>query len=104
MAHREVRDGAGTVWEVWAVAPILAEKREEADPTPPETTGERRRVRSVRSRLPVQMTAGWLAIKSPTERRRLAPIPSGWEGLTEGELLALIASAGPAGPGRRQIQ
>lgn len=104
MAHRVVVDDKGVSWEVWEVEPTLAEKRERENPTPPETTGERRRTRSVRSRLPGAMKGGWLAMKSGSERRRIAPIPAGWYQLSDAELVALIRRADPAAPGRRLIE
>lgn len=36
---------------------------------------------------------GWLAFDCGTETRRMAPIPSGWHELTDGELLALCTGA-----------
>jgi hypothetical protein len=104
MAHRDVIDPDGFAWEVWDVEPELAEKRDADDPHPPETTGERRRTRSVRSRLPGTMKAGWLAMRCGSERRRIAPIPTGWLDMADVDLLALIARADSSTPVRRLIE
>jgi hypothetical protein len=39
------------------------------------------------------MAKGWLAFESPSERRRLSPIPPGWDQLAEPVLADLCAQA-----------
>jgi hypothetical protein len=103
VAHREVVDADGVWWELWEVQPTMAEKRETEHPVPP-ATGERRQIRSVRSRLPGEMADGWLAMKSATERRRIAPIPPGWPSMSTEELRALINRGTPTGTMRRIVE
>ena len=83
MGLREVRDAAGVMWNVFDVFPFerqLAPGR--AAPT----------------RLAPEMASGWLAFQSEAgERRRVVPTPVGWEGLSDAELVALLATATPAG-------
>ena len=103
MSHRVVVDAAGVTWELWEVQPALVEKREDAAGAP-AGTGERRRTRSVRMRVSPPMRDGWLAIRSETERRRIAPIPTGWATRTDAELVALVATAEEVGHTRRLIE
>jgi hypothetical protein len=46
------------------------------------------------------LEAGWLSFESGTERRRLAPIPYGWETLTADKLAELCTRATPGRPPR----
>ncbi|MGZ8375636.1 MAG: hypothetical protein ACXWZS_06545 [Gemmatirosa sp.] len=56
--------------------------------------GGDRRLRLSRSRAHVAARAeGWLAFQAGTVRRRLVPIPDGWEALSESELRALCQAA-----------
>ncbi|MEO7457819.1 MAG: hypothetical protein ABIY52_16270 [Gemmatimonadaceae bacterium] len=55
---RTFKDPSGTEWDVFEVHPDSA--------------------RTV-SRVPVAFRGGWLCFQSARERRRLAPIPPGWE-------------------------
>lgn len=73
---REIQDGAGTAWRVVQVDPDIGGGRSEL--------------------LPAAMRKGWLVFESPGERRRLSPIPAGWETLPEQGLLLLCAEAVPA--------
>jgi YD repeat-containing protein len=41
---------------------------------------------------------GWLVFQTEHERRRLAPIPHGWDRLPEHALLALCSQAAPVPP------
>jgi hypothetical protein len=102
MSHRVIVDASGVTWEVWEVEPTLIEKRDAA--SEPPSTGERRRVRAARLRVSPAMREGWLAVRSSTERRRIAPIPSGWFELDDAALAALVASAEVIGSPRRLIE
>jgi hypothetical protein len=104
MSHRVVVDAAGVSWDVWEVHPTSVDKRNPDAPAEAPITGERRRTRSARMHVAPEMRTGWLAMKSATERRRVAPIPDGWAELTDAQLLALVASAAPASPPRRLIE
>lgn len=55
MAIREFTDAAGVAWRVWNTTPMPGAVFEQSHKT------------------------GWLTFESATERRRLAPIPAGWE-------------------------
>jgi len=77
MALREVIDGRGTEWVVFAVQPSIAGR----------TTGGTR----------AELAQGWLCFQSATERRRLPGVPAGWDAMDDGALLALLAVA-PVAP------
>ena len=76
MTMRSCTDRAGAHWEIFEVHPGV----------------ERRS----NSRMPEAFRAGWLCFQSPTERRRLAPIPLDWEEWTERELLGALEQGYPS--------
>ena len=76
MALRVFTDPEGRSWQVWNVLPG------------PQIGFER-----TVSHLPPEMTEGWLCFESESEKRRLAPIPAGWEERHEGELWMLCSTA-----------
>jgi hypothetical protein len=80
LAHRAFRDERGQEWQVWDVYPTSDAA------VKPELRG------------------GWLAFESHDEKRRLAPIPPGWETASEAELLALLARATLRDKPRRLIE
>jgi hypothetical protein len=92
MPSRSFTDPHGVSWMVWEVTP--AEHRD---------SGELDR------HLPAAMTRGWLCFQSDRQKRRLAPIPSGWRERSDAELwmycrvaepvrtLVAEPAAGPAG-------
>ena len=95
MAHRQYRDGQDVVWQVWDIHPMEVARQirsHDADvgeaSTPPPT----------RTRMAVsgELVGGWLCFESDREKRRLWPIPAGWEQLDDTELTALCAAAVPA--------
>ena len=90
MAYRSFPDGTGVDWNVWDVVPRWVERRvsqrRSAQVAP--GNGERRHVpdRRVRSdpreprvRVSAGYELGWLTFASGDEKRRFAPIPTGWE-------------------------
>lgn len=88
MPHRVFRDHDGVEWTVWDVHP------------------------SIRERLPQvanQLRDGWLAMHDgQADRRRVAPIPPGWERLSDDELRVLLGRAerrtsGPVRSGDSQL-
>jgi hypothetical protein len=79
MAHRELKDLAGMTWQVWEVRPT-------AEMLPPEVRD------------------GWLAFQSVHERRRLVPIPVGWNELMDAELLSHLERAAKGPAPRRLIE
>jgi hypothetical protein len=72
MPLREFRDSAGVQWRVW-----------ETTPQPGAVYDER-------------LKAGWLTFESGNTRKRLAPIPSGWEEAPADRLELLCRAAEPA--------
>jgi hypothetical protein len=79
---RGFTDGGGTEWRVWEVLPTTPTGR-------PETA-------DALNRMSLNGTAyanGWLCFESPREKRRLAPIPSGWEFLDVPHLEKLCGKA-----------
>jgi hypothetical protein len=63
---RGFTDSTGVEWRVWEVLPNRSSDKSNAELS--------------RSSLKDTVFAnGWLCFESPEEKRRLAPIPSGWE-------------------------
>jgi len=81
---RSIRDGRGEAWRVWAVLPMWLEHHRLLDPT----TGKERMP------LPPELSGGWLAFESARgERRRIGPLPDGWEDLDEAALVHVLERA-----------
>jgi hypothetical protein len=70
MTMRSCTDRRGVRWDVFEVLPGADSRSAE--------------------RMPAAFRAGWLCFQSPTERRRLAPIPLGWQGWEERALLGAL--------------
>jgi hypothetical protein len=101
MAHRKVRDRYGHEWDVWEVNPAAADRRaRELNPT----VERRRKDAGLMGRLSDRLRDGWLAFQSAQEKRRLAPIPDGWESLSDAEILMLLDRAQRAGRPTRLIE
>jgi hypothetical protein len=107
MALRTFRSAAGVVWHVWSVIPGIRQDEERRrgydrrspDPVLAYNGQERRTSRDRRSTSRLfgpEMAAGWLAFESPTERRRLVPIPAGWDAFSDAELERLCERARPS--------
>ncbi|HEX7241102.1 MAG TPA: hypothetical protein VF263_12590 [Longimicrobiaceae bacterium] len=62
MAYRDFLDHAGVTWKVWDTYPHSA------------------------SNVRQSYARGWLSFQSEDERRRLQPVPEGWEGATDDEM------------------
>lgn len=120
MGHRSFTDAVGIQWNVWDVIPQWTERRSgeeqrrsEEDPTVDPPVLERRGRQpdrrggtgdGSRIRIAEGLSRGWLAFESNLDKRRLAPIPAGWEELTDLDLEALCARASQAPPKRRLIE
>jgi hypothetical protein len=91
MAHRTFEDSDGTNWEVWEVRPRVAYRR------PHRSHGE---VLAGLGRVGPELAHGWLAFQSHEQKRRLAPIPVGWQDGDDDALRALCHKAKKVG-GRR---
>ena len=121
MAHRAFTDANGVHWQVWPVIPQWADRRtgrarrfrptDDPDVDPPvleQRRGTDRR-RGLPDKIPrVKLTGGleggWLAFESPGERRRLSPIPAGWETAPDSELERMCRNSMPAAAPRRLIE
>src|SRR4051812_13607459 len=84
VAHRSFRDSADASWQVWDVRPTLAE-------------------RSTVVRLSATLRDGWLAFESDRDRRRLTPVPLGWDTMSDAELRALLRRSERVRPQRREL-
>jgi hypothetical protein len=69
MPMREFTDSSGVAWRVWNTRPSISLLYGEA------------------------LREGWLTFESPTQRRRLAPIPEGWEEMSEERLEVISRGA-----------
>jgi hypothetical protein len=54
--------------------------------------------------LPGELAGGWLTFQTGVERKRLAPIPVGWEYATEEQLRRWMDEAVAIPPARRLIE
>ena len=93
MSYRTFLDSSGKRWEVWLVTPAAAERRKvdrrAASSAGPETfegfadrrrTPERRKSAFRRNvTVASEYSNGWLCFESEGEKRRLAPVPEGWQ-------------------------
>ena len=107
MPHRQFIDSKRTRWEVWDVEPSHAERRLNDDDRRRKnrTSGERRQVEDrTRVRIHSYLSHGWLAFESKHDRRRLAPIPTGWEALDAKALEQLCDRAKSIGRPRRLLE
>jgi hypothetical protein len=75
MGYRTVSSPDGREWEVWDTVP----------------TQDRGLIRPA-------FAGGWLTFQTRGEKRRLAPIPDGWESASGDELSGWLAQADPADP------
>ena len=119
MPHRAFTDANGVLWQVWEVVPQWSDRRtgmvrrEESDRAEMMAMRDQRRVPDRRRGLPDRfprirlgngLDSGWLAFESDRERRRLSPIPAGWEHVPESELERLCRRAAAAAVPRRLIE
>lgn len=92
MSYRTFTDSGGKRWEVWLVTPAAAERRKvdrrvsKGSAETPGGLADRRhtpdRRRSPFRRQVVvssEFSNGWLCFESEGEKRRLAPVPDGWD-------------------------
>ena len=80
MPYVEFTDRAGRQWRVWHTMPTA----------------------EVVAVLPDDWKAGWLTFESGEEKRRLAPVPEGWDRLRPERLELLCRVAKPPTPSSRQ--
>jgi hypothetical protein len=91
VSYRTFLDTTGKRWEVWLVTPAAAERRKadrrasgagnsayeggDRRQTPERRRGTFHRTVAVAG----EYSSGWLCFESEGEKRRLAPVPAGWE-------------------------
>jgi hypothetical protein len=100
MAHRSFKDRKGRHWDVWNVIPTKVERRQQDEPV----DDDRRSASEPRVRLGRSMATGWLCFETHGEKRRLAPFPAEWEGMTSEQLGELCESAELAPSARRLVK
>ena len=93
MAHREFIDSQGRRWSVWNVDPAEADRalaRARTEVMVEDRSAIRHQTRSL---LHHGLASGWLCFEAEEEKRRLAPVPQGWDRLEPDELEGLCTSA-----------
>lgn len=106
MSYRTFLDAGGRRWEVWLVTPAAAERRRvdrraASAGSEPFTSGPERRKTPERRRVPFhrsvavasEFSQGWLCFESEGEKRRLAPVPAGWDEAGPNQLLTWLQAA-----------
>lgn len=110
--HRTFLDDLARLWNAWDVIPAWGERRTEERRLRREPAGERlierrtrerRRLRGLRIALPPRLAQGWIAFECGDERRRVAPIPAGWDHLPEPALRDLWRGAEELPPRRKRL-
>ena len=77
MAERTFSAPDGVLWQAWNVNPA-----EQVDwPA------------HARKHLPLHLAGGWLCFQSAAEKRRLQPVPRGWDSVTDDELWRYCCAA-----------
>jgi len=83
MAHRRILDNQQQVWDVWEVTTASAPRRILVQP---------------------ELQSGWLAFQCGEQRRRLAPLPIGWDEMSDHALLGLMDQASPILPRMMRVK
>jgi hypothetical protein len=105
MPLRTFEDSKGETCKVWNVTPFVVQGTERRMTERRMAAGtlysgpERRAGRDRRVRTPGLMTpgleSGWLCFERGNEKRRLTPVPAGWDDAPDHELESLFDSARP---------
>lgn len=96
MPYREFVDSREIRWSVWQVAANRSERRQRATRWSEERVKSDRRRRSephARMRISAPLCAGWLCFESTSEKRRLVPVPPGWQRMSDRGLEELCSRA-----------
>lgn len=95
MGYKAFVDAQFRKWDVWDVRPLAIERRSGLDRRRAQRPQPERRVHAERRRMRLapELREGWLCFECSEERRRLAPIPAGWELLPQEELALLCRRA-----------
>jgi hypothetical protein len=95
MPHRRVQDDTGRWWDVWDTRPTIIDRRAGRERrTGGRSADDRRQKVEARVSVEPEFRSGWLAFQSGVDWRRLAPIPDGWESMSDVELRGLLSRAG----------
>jgi hypothetical protein len=97
MPHRSFVDDTGRQWDAWNVTPEKVERRT-SKPSVKLPFPDRRKTSEVRVKIGTALARGWLCFETSGEKRRLSPIPPGWDSLSDNELAALCKQAVAARP------
>jgi hypothetical protein len=96
MPIREFVDAAGITWRAWEVQNAVARRQiQRRKRHLLGYTGEERRIRRDRRFRRARTPSAWLAFQSPTEKRRITPIPQGWEQAPDADLRRWCSEAVP---------
>jgi len=92
MPHRQFKDAKQINWEVWDVHPgdVELRLRSEREPQRSQRSLATEKPRAAVAR---DLAKGWLCFESLEVKRRLWPIPDGWERLNDAELSRLCSQA-----------
>jgi hypothetical protein len=94
MAHRRVQDDSGQWWDVWDTRPTIIDRRAGRERRNGGRVAHDRRQKSeARVSVEPEFRKGWLAFQSGVDWRRVAPIPEGWDSMSDRELLVLLGAA-----------
>lgn len=81
-------------WEVWDVYPGWADRRQGVERREAARTvtggGDRRALLGKRIGVRAELASGWLCFRGGGEKRRLAPIPEGWELFDDARLSEIV--------------
>jgi hypothetical protein len=95
MAHRTIQDPSGREWQVWDTYPDQVRP-----PTKDAVSDDMlASMAQVPITVPPELAGGWLVFLAGADRRRLAPIPPGWDRMPASELAGLIDRAVRVTPG-----
>jgi hypothetical protein len=95
MAHRTIQDRSGREWQVWDTYPDQFRPLTKDAASEDMLAGMAR----VPITVPTELAGGWLVFLSGADRRRLAPIPPGWDAMPAHELANFIERAVRVTPG-----
>ena len=106
MSYRTFLDSTGKRWEVWLVTPAAAERRKadrraaagssqpyEGGPERRHTPERRRSAFKRSAAVASEFSSGWLCFEGEGEKRRLAPVPPGWDQAGPDRLAAWLQAA-----------
>lgn len=108
MSYRTFVDSGGKRWEVWLVTPAAAERRKADRRAAGGGAGagdfpgfsDRRRTPERRQKpfrrtveVASEYSGGWLCFESEGDKRRLAPVPDGWNKAGSDRLATWLKSA-----------